>query len=467
MKKLSLVMAAILVLFIVFPAFVAGGGQQSASDVKRMSYTFWGSDLERNAQNAAVAAFNQQNPGIIVEPMHIPSAGNEYTIRVTAMVNAGNAPDVGYLAAGLSFVWAREGRLYNIFDFLDKDPEYSRNTYVDNIYYYFAEGKSHGTTSTINSMGIFYSKPAFDTAGLPYPPVDPANAWTWEQFIDVAQTLTLDMQGRNAKDPNFNRNQIRQYGVLITPNYAPQLMNFLDMNGADLLTPDGSRLALDTPEAMDTLQKLSDLINKYYVCPAPTAASEIGETPQALLGRRAAMSISGPWHLLDLPQVVGTNWGIGALPKLKEYRNVIFAGIRCIFTDTKYPQESWELFKFLQNPSGAMSLYQNGLWQPVLKEWYDNPSLYNQWAGPGNPARPSPGFKEVFVDHLFQGLSTPDWTLRINNSNDILAAVNAALDPLWLGTQTVDEAVRNATQQVNPIVQGFNPNTYHASRYRR
>ena len=102
MKKLTLAMICVLALLVVFPGF-GGGGQQSSSDVKKMTYTFWGSDLERNAQNGAIEAFNQQNPTIKVEPMHIPSAGNEYTIRVTAMVNAGNAPDVGYLAAGLSF----------------------------------------------------------------------------------------------------------------------------------------------------------------------------------------------------------------------------------------------------------------------------------------------------------------------------------------------------------------------------
>ena len=457
-------MAITLALLVVYSGFCGGGQQSSSGGVKKMTYTFWGSDMERNAQNGAIDAFNKSHPGISVEPMHIPSAGNEYTIRVTAMVNSGNAPDVGYLAAGLSFVWAREGRLYDIMDFMRADPEYSMNTYVDNIYYYFSEGKSHGHTSSINSMGIFYNKDCFDAAGVRYPPSTPQTAWTWEQFVDVAQTLTLDMNGRNAKDPNFNKNQIRQYGALVQHTYAPQLLQFLDSNGADLLTPDGRSLALDTPEARDALQKMADLIHKYYVSPIPTESNltEIGDPPQALRAKRAAMAFTGYWNLLDMPRM-GINWDVGVIPKMKDYRQVIFAGIMCIFKDSKHPQEAWTLYKYLQNPTGALTLYRDGLWMPVLRDWYEKPDLFSQWAtGPAHPAN----FKPVFVDHLFQKLSTPDWTLRIMNFNDIWAAVNAGLQPLWLGTASVNDVVTTVTRTVNPIVQGYNPSTGHASKYR-
>ena len=468
MKKVSFVMTITLALLVVFSGYCGGQGAapSSASGVKKMTYTFWGSAYERDAQTAAVQAFNAKNPGINVEAMHIPASGDEYTAKITAMVAAGNSPDVGYMVPAVSFTWATEGKLYNIFDFLNADKEYSKNTYVNDVFYYYAEGKSHGTTSSINPRLIFYNKECFNTAGLPYPPYTPATAWTWDQFVDVAQKLTLDVNGRNAKDPNFNKDQIRQYGAYISYGDSPMLMTFLDSNGVDLLTEDGSKLALDTPAAREVLQAMSDLINKYHVCPLPTEYSNVAsDVPTALKGKRAAMAITGQWILLDLAKA-GVPYDLGIMPKFKEVRNVKDAGIRVIYKQTKYPQEAWSLYKFLQNPSGALSLYKDGLWMPVLREWYDKPELYAQWAV-GNPAHPDKTYKAVVSDSLFSGIATPHWTIRINNFNDIWNAVNAGLQPLWLGTTTVDAAVKDITQKVNPIVKGFRPSTGHISKYRK
>jgi multiple sugar transport system substrate-binding protein len=177
------------------------------------------------------------------------------------------------------------------------------------------------------------------------------------------------------------------------------------------------------------------------------------------------MAFTGQWVLLDLGKA-GINYDLGVLPKIKESRNVKDAGIRVIYKETKYPQEAWALYKFLQNPAGALSLYRDGLWMPVLREWYDDPELYARWAV-GNPAHPDITYKTVVSDSLFSGISTPSWTLRINNFTDIWAAVNAGLQPLWLGTANVDTVVNEITRRVNPMVKGYNPSTGHISKYRK
>jgi multiple sugar transport system substrate-binding protein len=462
-------MMVVLVFLVVFSGCNRGSSNASSATTReaiKMTYTFWGSAFERDAQTAAVQAFNEQTPNVTVEALHIPSSGDEYTAKITAMVSAGNSPDIGYMAPAVSFTWATEGKLYDIFEFLNTDPEYSKNTYVDDIFYYYAEGKSQGTTSSINPRLIFYNRECFDTAGLAYPPYTSDTAWTWDEFVDVAKKLTLDLNGRNANDPNFNKDQIRQYGAYINYGDSPMLMTFLDSNGVDLLTEDGTKLALNTPEAKEVLQKMSDLINVHHVTPLPTELANVAnDVPTALKGKRAAMAITGQWVLLDLGKA-GVNYDLGVMPKIKEARNVKDAGIRVIYKDTKYPQEAWNLYKFLQNPAGGLSLYKDGLWMPVLREWYDDPELYAMWAV-GNPAHPDVTYKAVVSDSLFSGVSTPSWTLRINNFTDIWTAVNAGLQPLWLGTADVDTVVNELSRRVDPMVQGYHPSTGHVSKYRK
>jgi multiple sugar transport system substrate-binding protein len=470
MKKTVVVTLVLLAFLLIFSGCNRSGDSDLSSTTAqqeiKMAYTFWGSAFERDAQTAAVQAFNEQHPGVTVEAMHIPSSGDDYIAKVTAMVAAGNSPDVGYLGAPVSFEWAKEGKLYDIFEFLNADPEYSKNTYVEDIFYYYAEGKSQGTTSSINPRLIFYNKECFDTAGLPYPPYTPETAWTWDQFVDIAKKLTLDVTGKNANDPGFNKDQIRQYGAYINYGDSPMLMTFLDSNGVDLLTEDGSKLALDTPAAKEVLQKMSDLINVHHVTPLPTDLTNVAsDVPTALKGKRVAMAITGQWVLLDLAKA-GVNYDLGIMPKIKEVRNVKDAGIRVIYKETKHPQEAWELYKFLQNPEGGLSLYRDGLWMPVLREWYDDPELYAKWAV-GNPAHPDITYKAVVSDSLFSGISTPSWGLRISNFTDVWAAVNAGLQPLWLGTADVETVVRDITQRVNPMVKGYNPSMGHVSKYRK
>jgi multiple sugar transport system substrate-binding protein len=68
---------------------------------------------------------------------------------------------------------------------------------------------------------ILYNKDMFDAAGLAYPPhqygqpyTDPIyhGDWTIAKMEQIAKLLTLDNQGRNANDPNFDPNNVVQYG---------------------------------------------------------------------------------------------------------------------------------------------------------------------------------------------------------------------------------------------------------------
>jgi multiple sugar transport system substrate-binding protein len=65
---------------------------------------------------------------------------------------------------------------------------------------------------------IFYNKSLFDAAKLPYPPhkfgepYADGEAWTIEKMEEIAMQLTLDSDGKNARQPGFDARYVTQWG---------------------------------------------------------------------------------------------------------------------------------------------------------------------------------------------------------------------------------------------------------------
>lgn len=270
----------------------------------KLLYTYWGSSFEKEAQASAIASFNEAHPDIEVEALHIPSSGNEYVAKLTAMTASGTNPDIGYMDVSTAFVWAQDDQFYDIFELIEQDPEWDKEKYVDDIFYMYDEGKSFGTTSSINPRAIFYNTDCFTEAGVDLPPTDIADAWTWDEFIDVAKQLTFDANGNTPDSPDFDPTNILQYGVYWNPNNLVELGIFLDSNGVDLLSEDGSQLALDTPEAKEVIQALHDMIYVHHVCPIPNDFSAMPDGSTWLANKQCAMFITGQWVLLDIGKLV-------------------------------------------------------------------------------------------------------------------------------------------------------------------
>lgn len=436
-----------------------------AEEKVELLYTFWGSAYEKEAQEGAIAMFNELNPDINVTALHIPSSGTEYVAKLTAMAASGTNPDMGYMDVNTAFVWAKEGKFYNIFELMEEDETWSRDMYVDDIFYMYDEDAAFGSTSSINPRLIFVNKQAFADAGVELPPTTYEEAWTWDEFVDVAKELTLDAFGNNAKSEDFDPEMIVQYGIYVDCSDLVFQGIMLDSNGADLLSEDGSALALNTPEAMEVYQALYDLIYVHHVAPIPVEMSTIAsDIPTALKGRQAAMAITGQWILLDLAKM-DIDYELGVLPKFKEARNVKDAGTRVVFTNTEHKEEAWRLFKFLASPEGALSLYKDGLWMPVLKEWYENEELYSSWAV-GNAAHLD-SYRTVVADSLFNGVATPSYGLRVANYAELYTLVRSGLDPVWLNSMegTLQETLDALCENAASYVKGYNPGNYHASNY--
>ena len=97
-----------------------------------------------------------------------------------------------------------------------------------------------------------YSPRPFESAGIE-PPND---SWDWPTFVERTSRLTVPRAdgGRS------------QYGVLIAPGATPSYM-FMWQNGAEILSPDGKTSAVNSPEAVEAVQFMADLVLEHEVSP--------------------------------------------------------------------------------------------------------------------------------------------------------------------------------------------------------
>ena len=91
------------------------------------------------------------------------------------------------------------------------------------------------------------------------------------------------------------------------------------------MTQTTNKVTLDTPEAAEALQFLSDLIHVDKAAPVPVAGADY-EGPQKLFtANRAAMIITGPWDVAPIMQGnPKLNWAVA--PALKNKTQSTFFG---------------------------------------------------------------------------------------------------------------------------------------------
>ena len=65
----------------------------------------------------------------------------------------------------------------------------------------------------------------------------PAQAWTWDQFVEAAKQLTIDANGQHPGDADFDAENIQQWGVS-WPTWSLPRETLIYSNGGDAWTED-------------------------------------------------------------------------------------------------------------------------------------------------------------------------------------------------------------------------------------
>lgn len=435
MKKLvSLMLVLAMVLLCGLTATAEGKKWEGHTIV----FTGWGDGAEKAATEAAIAAFEEAT-GAKVNYINAP----DYDTKITAMVAAGETIDCAMLESGtIAYPMAEQGLLEPLDAYLEASG-ISMDDYVATSYYYDNEGNVISWSGCIELMCLFYSKDVFDAAGIAYPPADPDEAWTWEEFVDVATQLTKDANGLTPADEGFDAENIVSYGLNIGA-WWPTWGSFINSNGGALVDAEGN-FAMNKPEAVEALQAFADLRNVHHVSPTVAASESMPSSSVALLTGQYGMIVGGQWEALTYADA-GVNLGIAPLPKFgDELVSVCTNGMFCIMSASQEKECAWDFIQYLNDPSLDLTLFKNGNRMPTSLDWLTEEDKLAQWCGENNPARPE-GYEGV-IEMLIENSVTP-YTGVIIGFPDLINLVNAGVDEVLYGNMTAQEAMDMVAQQI-------------------
>ena len=416
----------------------------TAENVK-LTFVYWGSPNEDLAMKEAFKGFEAANPGITVEPMYIQGdiSGTEYAAKLRAMAQTNTLPDLGYFRPEHFGEFASAGYMLDLTTLVQK--ENLTKDYLPQVWLKVGN-KIYGAYTAAECQMMFYNKDVLKKAGIPLPPADYTKGWSWEQFVKYCRMITTDSAGKHPGDTGFNADRITTYGVSYQLWHA-MLTPPLWSGGGGIVSADGKKFLLDSPESINVIQKIADLILKEKVMPYtnPSSTSQAGlPTPPVMLANgQLGFYITGQWELLDIAKMEFP-MGIGALPIIKKPAQMYISGASVIFKSSKYPKEAWLLHKWMMTPDKTLNLYTSGLWMPTKASWYNDPADLTKWLA--NDVHPLE-FRSAVLDSM--NIAQPIPEIRVKNYSQIInECVAPQLDRIWLGEMSVKDAMKKAADLV-------------------
>ena len=421
----------------------ASAGGASAAPVE-ITFMGWGGTEEDEGVRAAIEVFQEEEPNIQVTWLHTPE---NYGEKFLANIAAGNPPDTAFIGSDIYRTFIRDGVLMDITDQLKADdllgaadyfiePQESERCTQD--------AKWYGIGSCWVAPHIYYNADIFAEAGIEPPSNNPDEAWDWDHFVEVAKQLTVDVNGNHPGDAGFDPDNVDRFGVH-WPTWWIPVHSIIASNDGLWIDPDTGLLAIDQPEATQAIQALADLVLVHQVMPQATAMEALGMTnTQMLENGKLAMAIDGSWALAWMHKINAT-LGTAALPGLKHPATNMQAHLHSALAATEHPEEAWRWVRFLATPFYQTQFCKICLWLPSQTALMTDDGL-NTWITEG--VHPE-GYRQIatdFVTRFGHVLYQPvGW-------NEASGIITPAMDAVWIGDQTAEEAMAAAVPQANEIL---------------
>ena len=166
---------------------------------------------------AAVMMLDEKHPNWTIQVENTPQQA--FVEKLNAQLASKPLPDVVRVQGLFAQQWIRQGAFLDLGDFIEAScPDLEERIedvcldledfYPGPLDQFRWQGTLWGLPDTAAPTVLFYNKEMFDAAGLAYPDDD----WTYEDMRQAARLLTLDREGRNATDPQFDPAAIVQWG---------------------------------------------------------------------------------------------------------------------------------------------------------------------------------------------------------------------------------------------------------------
>jgi multiple sugar transport system substrate-binding protein len=324
--------------------------------------------------------------------------------------------------------------------YIAKDKDFNLDVYfpvaAQSVHY---RGKVYALPDNGSPVALVYNKEMFDEYNREHPKGPkleyPNEKWTWDDFRHAAKALTKDIDGDGYTD-------VFGASVSFWRNRWPILVW---QYGGDLLSKDKKRCLMDTPQAIEGVTVLHDIM--WVDKSSPTVSTVVAGASQQGAGvlfqeQHIAMLMDTRYGYINLKGKTKFVWDIAPLPKGPAGRQSLYiSDVWMVSSKTKYPEQSWRLAKFLVSKESNRMCMASGRsivsHQKVAEEILRNPE-----PGSGLPEHDY-RWVEIMLDSRAKDFEYREMGRYLAKAMDEMTAISRGRDKAM---RTPEEACRNFTR---------------------
>ena len=323
--------------------------------------------------------------------------------------------------------------LTNLTPYMKRDKFPEKDFFPGSIDQYRFGGNVYALPIDFPIRAVLYNATMFQERSIKPPPTswdDPG--WSWEDYAEAARRATR-IDGARPEETVWGV----RWGVNLPGLFETYF--FLINNEARFLNAEGTECLLTQPGAVETLQFMQDLIQRWRVAPTPADVRQVPGGDRFIAGK-TAMDIFRPVVLATYRRDINFEWGIAPLPRgpRGKGRHTIMGGSAWVPpAPNKNREEAWELLQHLTSPEVERIQIQHVGIMPARR------AVLDKYAA----QEPPKNMKMVLrgADTTLPNPQTPWFP-------DAQAAVTPLLNQLWEGAISPSVAAQEAKRQVDPIL---------------
>ncbi len=375
-------------------------------------FSGWGDETEQQIYRDSIVRFNEVYPDVTVDYQPIPA---DFQTKLKASMAGGTAPDAFYVDDQLMTAFGPTGQLLALDSYM-AEAGTGRGDFIPALLDIFTlEGKTYALPKDWGTLGLVYIPDAFAQAGIDEPTAD----WSWDDLKAAAEAIAA-----NTDYAGFCQNAD-------WARFAPWAFG----NGGAYTNDEFTEAMVDTPEVKEAAAYILDMKESgALVTSADVGAGWCGE---AIGKELVGFTYEGGWMVNFMRQnYADVNWKAVPLPTGPVGKaDVIFTNGIGVNANSAYPRAAAAFAIFVTGRLNQAEIVETGF------AYSTHPDQIGLVIDPNDAA--------IAIGGTFPLTRVAYWGPNTGKVND---AVSQALERIYLGDQTVDEAFAQATEEINKVL---------------
>ena len=411
-KKIILLFIVFLVITFTYP----GCRGKQGENIITLRWSFFDDPTGLVIKKSLAKAYEETHPKVKIVIENV--SGGVYETKILTEFASRTAPDI-LIIGSIVAPFLKKGVLLELTPYLTRDEVDLSDFYLITLKPFQYHDGIYGLPVYHGPTILYYNKRLFDQAKVSYPD----QTWRWEDLLAAAKKLTVDIN-RDGK--------VDQWGVL--PTYWQE---FIQQNNGSVFNKDGTKCLLGQPEAIEAIQFVADLYNRYKVAPNLYTRRELGDI-QLFVTDKLAMFQAGYWLTDIFRKTKELTWDIAPMPKGK--KRSVNTGVfgYSISTQTKHPEEAWEFLRYLVSKETQIVEAKSANAVPSRKSIANSPVFLQPHLPP---------------EHNKFVLEAADYTEVFLYEFEPITVINSELESVWMGKKEAEKVCKELVPRVNKLLE--------------